>query len=704
MSRNKHLFLFVAECQGLDGYIQDYDTTNYNTKLVHREHTRLKRYSDHIQHLELQAFGRNLLLELKKDRSVFTNDHRSELSNGSLIDDDLSFLYSGNVKGIPGSRCHGSLIQGIFQGSIHLPDETFHIEKSTRFFNGHPGFHSVIYRESDLRYNLLNRNSTEPINDVTGIQTMLKDRMKTMQVKEKSNQRSKRAVQTLGTKNTCNLYLRSDPLLWTRYLQKSGGNREVARQEIIATFASHVHAVNNILDKTTFQTYDGSIGYHGIQLAIARIRIMTDDDCQGPSPSPYCTQYMDADNFLNLVSTEKYDLFCLAYAFTYRDFASGVLGKTWIPSTDGVQGGGICDKFRQYLRNGRAVFSSLNTGMITMVNYNIELPPRISHLNFAHQIGHSLGSLNDKGSVCAPYGTSGPNSEQGNYIMFDGSISGDRENNDKFSVCSRDNIARVLDHVLHSPGRNCFIENVPFCGNQIVEKGEECDCGFIDECEESCCIPRNPNGTTSDMCKLKAGKVCSPSQGPCCSDTCQHVTACEKTCSPDNECNMASYCTGSSSLCPEATNKPDGSFCGDFTYICQCGECSESLCEKIGWKQCFVTQSDGNADDMCTLACVQNGSSSQGNCIMSSDVMIDSYPEYKQLVDEIRTGRQAAGLSVPQKGILLHMGSPCNNYLGYCDAFHKCRLSSHEMINPIRNETGQLTTVPGEGETTQQTT
>ena len=52
--------------------------------------------------------------------------------------------------GIPGSHCHGSVIQGIFQGSIHLPDETLHVEKSNRFFNDAPVFHSVIYRESDL--------------------------------------------------------------------------------------------------------------------------------------------------------------------------------------------------------------------------------------------------------------------------------------------------------------------------------------------------------------------------------------------------------------------------------------------------------------------------------------------------------------------------------------------------------------------------
>lgn len=30
-----------------------------------------------------------------------------------------------------------------------------------------------------------------------------------------------------------------------------------------------------------------------------------------------------------------------------------------------------------------------------------------------------------------------------------------------------------------------------FCGNKIVEDGEECDCGYDDgECDDKCCYPR----------------------------------------------------------------------------------------------------------------------------------------------------------------------------------------------------------------------
>ena len=44
----------------------------------------------------------------------------------------------------------------------------------------------------------------------------------------------------------------------------------------------------------------------------------------------------------------------------------------------------------------------------------------------------------------------------------------------------------------------------PFCGNGLVEDGEECDCGFDNECEDPCCNPKMENDPNNpNQCRLK---------------------------------------------------------------------------------------------------------------------------------------------------------------------------------------------------------
>jgi hypothetical protein len=52
-------------------------------------------------------------------------------------------------------------------------------------------------------------------------------------------------------------------------------------------------------------------------------------------------------------------------------------------------------------------------------------------------------------------------------------------------------------------------ESGPFCGNGIVEDGEDCDSGFYKDETDSCCIARNtPGYTEKQACKLKPNAVC----------------------------------------------------------------------------------------------------------------------------------------------------------------------------------------------------
>ena len=51
------------------------------------------------------------------------------------------------------------------------------------------------------------------------------------------------------------------------------------------------------------------------------------------------------------------------------------------------------------------------------------------------------------------------------------------------------------------------------CGNGVVEDGEECDCGWEEDCLEKCCWPMKSNASPFQKpCTLRPRKVCSPSQ------------------------------------------------------------------------------------------------------------------------------------------------------------------------------------------------
>ncbi|KYM96177.1 Disintegrin and metalloproteinase domain-containing protein 10 [Cyphomyrmex costatus] len=688
----------------LNEYIRHYETLSYPVEEVHRSHLRAKRSinRDSTVTLKFRAHGKDFHIRLKRDLTTFSNNLIIEGSTGERqYNSDISHVYQGNLVGEPGSHVFGSVSDGVFHGKIVSPKSgAWYVEKAHYYFPPHEineTLHSVIYHENDVGDPYVDvrqgdgagcgitnsdviewmesvQNSAVPDEPPKTVPPSNQKEPKpnvapwngdreapghkySREANEPSHRRPRRATRSKEN-NTCSLFIQTDPLIWRHISEQLHHDMEKTREEILSLIAHHVTAVNYIYRDTKF---DGRTEHRNIKFEVQRIKIDDETACsphQYGEPNPFCLENIDVSNFLNLHSLSNHEDFCLAYVFTYRDFTGGTLGLAWVASASGASGG-ICEKFKTYTETVSGLYQStkrsLNTGIITFVNYNSRVPPKVSQLTLAHEIGHNFGSPHDFPPECRPGGL------DGNYIMFASATSGNRPNNSKFSKCSIGNISNVLDAIEDNKKRNCFTG--AFCGNKIVEAGEECDCGYDDdECVDKCCYPRQVSeldkikNDTAKGCSRKYGTQCSPSQGPCCSsETCQFVPLSHRIqCRAESDCSYNSTCSGRSSECPAPLPKANKTRCNEGTQLCINGECTGSICLEWNLTECFLTSSIiPNIDKrkLCELAC-QNGTDAS-TCRGTS--------EFAHMV------------GLPEGGMSLRPGSPCDNFQGYCDVFLKCR-------------------------------
>uniref|UniRef100_A0A4W4FJ01 ADAM metallopeptidase domain 9 n=1 Tax=Electrophorus electricus TaxID=8005 RepID=A0A4W4FJ01_ELEEL len=182
----------------------------------------------------------------------------------------------------------------------------------------------------------------------------------------------------------------------------------------------------------------------------------------------------------------------------------------------------------------------------------------------AHELGHNLGMNHDDGRQCGC---------DVNLCIMNSGATGSWN----FSSCSADDFEKMI---LNSGG-SCLLNiprpdeaySAPYCGNKLVDIGEECDCGSEEECEKDpCCEPKT--------CKLRARAECA--YGVCCKH-CRFLPAGSVCRSSTDECDLPEYCNGSSALCQADVFKQNGHPCQQGQAYCYNGQCQnyDGQCQAI---------------------------------------------------------------------------------------------------------------------------
>uniref|UniRef100_A0A3B5AU62 ADAM metallopeptidase domain 9 n=1 Tax=Stegastes partitus TaxID=144197 RepID=A0A3B5AU62_9TELE len=146
-----------------------------------------------------------------------------------------------------------------------------------------------------------------------------------------------------------------------------------------------------------------------------------------------------------------------------------------------------------------------------------------------------------------------------------------------FSSCSADDFEKMI----LLTGGTCLLNvprpdeaySAPYCGNRLVDVGEECDCGSEKECEEDPCCE-------FQTCKLKPGAQCA--YGECCYK-CQYLPGGSVCRSSTDECDLPEYCNGSSSFCQSDVFIQNGQPCRNQQAYCYNGKCQhyDGQCQAI---------------------------------------------------------------------------------------------------------------------------
>ncbi|XP_007561196.1 disintegrin and metalloproteinase domain-containing protein 17a isoform X3 [Poecilia formosa] len=624
----------------LDSMLSDYEVLPVSGFQLHSVRKRDVHTQSNLERLvSFRALQRNFKLYLTTNTALFTDDFKAVIvdKNGEEQKYDVSLqnYFTGHVVGEENSRVQAHIDGDEFSAHILTDEAEYNVEPLWRFTNSQVDGRLLVYRSQDIK-NLSRIASPEvcgyirvEADDLLPLSARRQEEHKRL-VPENDHHRVKRENHD-HKMNTCPLLLVAD----YRFYEHMGRGQESTTVNYL------IELMDRVDDIYRNTTWNSEFTGYGVQ--IHQI-IINSSPTQPPANassgwahynmknSPVEDQEVwDVKKLLEQFSSDIADAaskVCLAHLFTYQDFDKGTLGLAYVAPPRPHPLGGICSE-AYYPSHTAKKPSYLNTGLTSTKNYGKTILTKEADLVTTHELGHNFGAEHDPdNNDCAPSDEKG-----GKFVMYPIAVSGDHDNNKRFSRCSRDSVARTLS----LKASKCFKKrNSKVCGNSRVEEGEDCDPGLLHRSNDSCC---------SADCKFKPGAICSDRNSPCCKN-CQYEAARTKCQEPINAtCKGMSFCTGNSSDCPPPENASDDTECVDKGR-CRNGECNP-FCEA---EQKLQSCACNETSDSCKVCCRKDGICSPFT--------------------------QGDGTS-----LFLRKGKPCT--VGFCDGNGKCMKQVQDVIERL---------------------
>lgn len=468
-------------CQNLTAHISLYELANLTFSIdefIHTESTMI--------HLAFHAFGKQFHVELFSSVQSFgvlppfaKITVHSDTGVKTMPAKDLNISYFHGHLRNEVSSAHGSINGHEFDGIIRTETETYFVEPSSKYplaVNKKCGSgHHIIYKRSDLinleelvkniRYRELEVDRSK--------EQLLPNALPLVTGSVPGNKTNRPWKIERSALHNNALYCELRAVIDHTYFRSIGGSNEIkALQEVVYAISEADH----IFRMTDF---DGDGLGDNVGFILQEVTFFT--SALAPGYHMRNVDEVDSNAYLKQLSRYDFSQYCLGVAFTFRDFGENVIGLAHKSNPDpSLSNGGLCG--RAQLLEDRT-FLYLNTLLVSQLIHGQLLTRDILALTLTHELGHSFGAEHDETSCVSEV-----DKPSGNFLMFNLASTGKLPNNWKFSSCSMKTIASVIAN----RGLCLLVPTGAICGNQIVEEGEECDCGFPETtCQkvDSCCKP-----------------------------------------------------------------------------------------------------------------------------------------------------------------------------------------------------------------------